>query len=421
MKRLSILFLLTTVCTAVIGQSGLTTLPGIPAQGRYDDIFFINDSTGWVCGGYGFPDKGRIFRTDDGGNTWRQQFGAGKYLRSIKFATDKIGFCGSLDSTLYKTTDGGQTWVDITASLPIRPKGICGLSIPNPSVVYGVGKYSGPAFIIKSLDGGNTWQYINMSAYAAGLVDVLFLNKDTGYVSGTSLQGGVLLYTTDGGSSWTTKYRTGFAGEYIWKIQTPDYKTFFASVDGLPTNNCRFLKSTDRGQNWERFFAFTRPVYIQGIGFVDDKTGWMGGDDKLYKTTDGGATWAAEVFRGPSFNRFYRINSKVAFLSGERVYRYNALTDGNNGNTKPDPVHYLQPLPNPVKDVLKIQMVFRYATYAMLTLYNAAGMQVTQLMSQDVQGGSKTIGFDMRNLTAGTYYVTLRTNEGVIHKAVVKL
>jgi photosystem II stability/assembly factor-like uncharacterized protein len=419
MKKLSLMSLLQLLVLAAVSQSGFTTL-SIPPQGRYDDIFFINDSTGWVAGGYGINRTAKIYRTNDGGDTWKVQFTVNKYLRSIEFATDKIGYCGSLDSALFKTTDGGDTWTDITAALPVRPTGICGISIPNPSVIFAVGKYSGPGFVIKSIDGGATWSHIDMSAYSNGLVDVLFLNKDTGYVSGRSPQGGILLYTSNGGSTWTVKYKTGVAGEYIWKIQTPDYKNFFASIDGLPNNNCRFLKSTDAGTTWNRIFALNRPAYIQGIGFIDENTGWLGSDDKLYKTTDGGSTWAVDSFRAYSFNRFCRINKKIAYLAGEQVYRYNALTAGGINNAAPDPVHYLNVMPNPTRGYLQIQPVFKFNTYAMLTIYNAAGVEVAQLLNQYVKAGSKTTGFNFGNRAAGTYYVVLRTNEGVLYKTVVK-
>lgn len=420
MKQFHLLVLLAFPCFNSTAQTGLTTL-SVPPAGRYDDIHFVNDSVGWIAGGRS-AGMAKIYATRDGGATWLQQFAIPQYLRSIEFVTEKIGYCGSLDSTLFKTTDGGQTWIDITASIPKRPKGICGLSIPDVSTVYGVGKYSGPAFLIKSSDGGVTWSYIDMSAYASGLVDVYFLNKNEGFVAGISnTEGGVIWHTTDGGLTWTNKFKTLVSGDYIWKIQTPDNIHFYASVAGLPfSNNGRYLQSSDRGVTWVTRSWSDTYEYIQGIGFIDTKTGWMGGDAKLFKTTDGGDHWTEEPFQAPAFNKFFKINSKIAYLSGQRAYKYNALTTGNNGNTKPDNIHFLNVSPNPVKSVIKIQSVFKHPTFAMITIYNNDGKLIAQLLNKDVKEGSRTIDYDLSKHAAGIYYIILRTNEGMIYKKTIK-
>jgi photosystem II stability/assembly factor-like uncharacterized protein len=416
MKTIALFIVFKLLSLTTIAQSGLTTLD-LPPGGRYDDIFFVNDSVGWTASG-----NGKIYNTRDGGVTWQQQFATTHYLRSIEFATEKIGFCGSLDSTLYKTIDGGQTWTDITASIPTRPKGICGLCIPDPSTIYGVGKYSGGACVIRSTDGGNTWSYINMTAYAKGLVDVYFFNTNEGFVTGISdTNGGVLLYTNDGGATWSYKYKTAVAGDYIWKIQTPDNVNFYASVAGMPfTNDSRYLHSADRGATWILITWAETFNYTQGIGFIDSQVGWIGGDQKLFKTIDGGKHWVEDIFQGPLFDRFCRINSKIAYLSGQQVYKYDALSIGNNGNTQPDNIHFLSVTPNPTRNTLKIQPVFKYATFAMLSIYDAGGSFIAQPLNRYVKGGSLTINYDLSAKAAGIYYVILRTNEGMIYKKVVK-
>lgn len=217
MKRFLFLFLLlaTTPCL-----SQWTTLPNPPVV-RYDDVFFINDSVGWAAGGSNL----RIYTTTDGGARWREQYNSRKYLRSITFATPDLGFRGSLDSSLYRTTDGGASWTDIAGSITPKPPGICGLSTPTADVIYGCGVWSSPAYVIKSTDGGNNWTNIDLSSFANALVDIHFSSPDTGWVAGManpSTDGGIILYTTDGGSTWTVKHKTLTPHDSIWKLQTPD-------------------------------------------------------------------------------------------------------------------------------------------------------------------------------------------------------
>lgn len=421
MKKTHLLALLLFLSFSAIAQTNLTTLSLPTNRGRYDDIFFVNDTVGWVCGGYEAGRISRIYHTRDGGQTWTEQFKVQKYLRSIEFANEKLGFCGSLDSTFFKTTDGGNTWTDITALIPKRPKGICGLAIPDANTIYGVGKFSSPAFVIKSTDAGLTWSYIDLSNFAKGLVDVFFFNKDEGFVTGIGYTGGVVLYTHDGGKNWEYKFNTGVNGDYIWKIQSPDNINFYASVESMPfTNNSRYLHSSDKGVTWQSVTWSNTYVRIQGIGFLNKNIGWLGGDDHLFKTIDGGTRWVQEQYNAPGFDRFHRVNAKIAFLSGVGVFKYNMMQSGNNGNTQPDNIHYLEVSPNPVRNILKINPVFQYRTHAMVMIYSSDGKLVADLYNGEVNEGSRTFSYDFSGTASGVYYVVMKTNEGMIYKKIAR-
>ncbi|RZJ99640.1 MAG: hypothetical protein EOO43_26170, partial [Flavobacterium sp.] len=55
------------------------------------------------------------------------------------------------------------------------------------------------------------------------------------------------------------------------------------------------LKSTDDGANWTTFEidpAISDQVFWQPIYFKTPAIGWIAGGGRIYKTTDGGASWA---------------------------------------------------------------------------------------------------------------------------------
>lgn len=156
-------------------------LNSIPEAGvRYDDVFFLTADLGWVCDGYG----GTVYKTTDGGDTWELQFKTSAYFRNIEFLNSNIGFLGTLQNDFFKTLNGGKTWKRVDSIEPY-PEAICGLDAVGSSIIYGCGAYFSPAWVIKSVDSGNTWQYIDMTGYASALVEVLFINEKTGYVSGS--------------------------------------------------------------------------------------------------------------------------------------------------------------------------------------------------------------------------------------------
>ncbi len=422
MRQLLYILLLIFSFTTAPAQTGWRTL-GIPNPGpggRIDDVFFLNDSLGWAAGGIG----GSIYITRDGGATWKRQVALGKYLRSIEFINEQVGFCGSLDFSFYKTTNGGQTWTDIAGDINPRPPGICGLSAPDPQHIYGCGIWSFPAYVIKSGDGGNTWTMIDMSAYANALVDIMFLNKDTGFVCGMakpSSQGGIILKTENGGATWKVVHKTTIAYEYIWKLQTPDNKNFVASIQPNPNVLLTgFLRSNDGGDSWR--FRMVKPYYhyIQAIGFIDLNTGWVGGDTALYKTTDGGLTWSENLGVGSAYNRFFRVNSKVAFLTGEKVYKYNALLDGEPPGGVLNEIHSLKVYPNPASEMTIIEAVFNNPTTVRIEIFSSGGERIAHVFSGKLQGDSRMFKFDLGRHAAGIYYVVMRTNEGVITRKLSK-
>lgn len=392
----------------------------IPNGGRYDDLFFINDSLGWAAGG----PSGNIFKTSDAGLTWQLKATGLKYLRSIEFVNDSIGFCGSLDSSFYKTTDGGDTWVDIANTINPKPLGICGLSAPTKNVIYGCGIWSSPAYVIKSTDTGKTWTYIDLSMYANSLVEAHFINADTGFVSGMAspiTNGGVILYTENGGQTWEVKYESKRPQDYVWKIQSPDGKHYYASIEAFPTaGNVRMVVSTDSGKTWATKIVKNTYTYIQTIGFIDSLRGWTGGSSVLYETKDGGNNWST-ITVGASYNRFVKINDSTAYLTGEHIYKYtgDSVLSGMK-KIVADDIHSLSVSPNPVNTVLNIEINIKNKTNSKLLLVNNEGKTVQSIYEGQLLANKYKYVIDAQLLPQEMYYVILKTNEGLLYKSVLK-
>jgi photosystem II stability/assembly factor-like uncharacterized protein len=396
-----------------------TTLT-IPSAGRYDDVFFINDTVGWAAGG----NSTEIYKTTNGGASWTMQYTSGKYLRSIEFATPTLGFCGSLDSSFYKTTDGGNTWIDIANNITPKPPGICGLSAPTQNVIYGCGIWSSPAYIIKSTDGGNTWSTMDLSAYANALVEIHFINADTGFVSGMAnpaTQGGIILYTINGGNTWTVKHKTMTAQDYIWKLQTPDGLHYYGSVEALPvTGNVRIVESNDAGLTWATHIIKNTYSYVQTIGFIDTLKGWTGGNSTLFETIDGGINWNS-ISVGSTYNRFFKTNDSTAFLSGDKIYKYTTGTVSGIIDSKPfDEIHILKVSPNPASNLINIEINIRNKTNCKLQLFSSEGKLLQSIYEGYIEKGIQNYSISIENIPDQMIYIILRTNEGLIYKKVAK-
>lgn len=419
MKKLTLLFILVSNLSLSQTWQPLTSILVNGNNQRFDDVFFLNENLGWAANGY----YSAVYKTIDGGVNWTLQtsgtlLGSSHYFRNIEFLDENIGFLGTLNQKFYKTVDGGTTWNLITNITP-NPVAICGLDCVGTSTVYGCGAYFTPAHVIKSTDSGNTWQFIDMSAYATALVDINFINENVGFVSGSNATGGVILKTTDGGISWTPILNSGTNGDYIWKIQilNSNQNVIFGSVEAVAPNPGRLAKSTDGGTTWT--FTNAPETIVQAVGFLDENHGWMGGHTTgFYETFNGGLTWA-NTGVGSNLNRLFFIGN-TAYASGSTIYKMSS-TLSNTSFEEQDRINLnIKVSPNPLSDKLNIEIDFLAEDHLLIDLYDNNGKLVKKLIKDDINSvGVKKYTFDFP-YPSGTYFIDFHNNTGRQSSKIIK-
>lgn len=384
--------------------------PPASGVGRYDDVFFLDENVGWAARG----GSAAVFKTINAGSTWTQQVVSStpnEYYRNIEFLNENIGFLGTLNNNFYKTTDGGSSWQRVNNISPY-PQGICGLDCVGTSTVYGCGAWFYPAYIIKSTDSGNTWQYIDMSAYATALVEITFIDENIGFAAGSDDDGAVVLKTTNGGVIWTKIYNSNIPFEYVWKMQLLDNNKIFCSIEAESPNIGRLLKSLDGGLTWEtKDFPDT---YVQAVGFTSATHGWMGGHNTgFYETFDGGTTWN-NTGVGGSLNRIFFVNNSLAYAAGKSIYK---MTTGNLGIHESTDDHsegklQIDVVPNPVKDKLNLNIHFEHSDHVIIGLYDGSGKFITNILKDNIsEKGMKKYSLDF-NYPKGNYLLNVHSNLG---------
>lgn len=401
-------------CTGLFAQGTWEQLSIPDSPSRYDDVFFLNENLGWAADGWG----NAVYKTSDGGLTWSQQLDTGsEYLRNIEFLNEDIGFLGTLTPNFYKTLDGGETWE--TINIP-NIQAICGLDTVGESTIYGCGAYFEPAYVIKSTDSGESWEFINMSQYATALVEVLFVDEQTGFVSGGNNQGGNILKTTDGGKTWTEIYNSGIPGELVWKMQRlfSNTEVMFGSVESFDPLPGKLIKSTDGGQSW-----VSRDVpdpFIQGVGFITENHGWMGGHNSGFlETFDAGETWHDTGFGG-SLNRFQIFDGNLAFCSGNSIYKYtDKLSAADIPLAEPKNLDIVIQQ-NPVLDKLNLSIDFTRNDHMLITLFDETGKRIKQLSRETILSkGKRNYSFDFP-YQSGIYYLLFHNDVGYQSKKIIK-
>lgn len=358
---------------------------------RFEDSSFLDPDTGFVIN----PD-GELWKTTDGGASWELLDTVPAYLRSTVFLNEQHGFVGTVSPTdhpLYETTDG-QTLVEITDRIsgPI-PMGICGLWAVNEDVIYGVGWFAGPAYFIKTTDGGQTWTSRDMSEYVGSLIDVYFWDEQRGIAVGASNSAGapdtraVVLLTEDGGDTWSVQYISPVRdrGEWTWKITFPTPTTGYVSLEGA-SNPAKILKTTDAGLTWSVRTIPGSPD-LQGVGFITEDIGWASGRGLTSVTTDGGATWSPTSLDG-SINRFEFFGDTLGYAMGQRIYTYTPPKPTDVADVVADRTLTLEPgYPNPFAESVTIPFTLARTTEVELAVFDMLGRRVAVL-----EAGFRTAG-----------------------------
>jgi|ETNmetMinimDraft_26_1059896.scaffolds.fasta_scaffold00069_23 photosystem II stability/assembly factor-like uncharacterized protein len=304
-----------------------------------------------VCGNLFTPSEERgIYRSVDAGETWNRMLFVNDTVAGIDLVqhpdNPDILYAAMWErsrgleyrhsfgegSGIWKSTDGGDTWNEMTTGLPTGNVGRPGLAIAksNPDVLYVF--YDMPLFqvgVYKTQDGGDTWTQTNDG-------ELYGMNSSFGWYFGQVrvhpqdenmvwVMGVPVYRSSNGGDSW--QENTG------WSVHVDNHAMYFDEINNriLLGNDGGLYSSQNNGGSWNKinnlpftqFYAididYQNPERLVGgtqdnntimtnTGGVDDWSPILGGDGmyclidysdpnivyaeyqwgNLFKSTDGG-------------------------------------------------------------------------------------------------------------------------------------
>jgi len=216
------------------------------------------------------PDRG-VYRSTDGGATWQKVLYKNENVGAIDLAFDptnsRIIYAALWDtrrppwsiyppsygpgSGIYKSTDGGDSWSQLTSGLPSERVGRIGLAVApsNPDRIYAVvdAKDGG---VYRSDDAGASWRLMSNQhriwerGWYFGNIVVDPKDPDDVYVSDTSVY-----RSTDGGNTWTAFKGAPGGDDYhqLWIYPTDPKRMIVASDQGS-------VISVDGGKTWSTWY-----------------------------------------------------------------------------------------------------------------------------------------------------------------------
>jgi photosystem II stability/assembly factor-like uncharacterized protein len=304
-------------------------LPGIGYVGR---LAFGNVRRGLLV-----TDRGGIWRTLDGGRSWRQTLLTDDewFVASISWASPRTIFALTMqDDSLIRSDDAGAHWRRVWPAGAGLPPGAFSFSSPSTGIGLGSSRILVPGGLSATADGGVTWRHV------ADLRDVfedelvragprIVWTIAYGKPSFTGARSYFFLRSTDGGRQWRRRPTPGGIGPTV-TLSFPAPSVGFAAGDSglfrtddggdswrrvgarrhlsgavfvtkreglLVSQTGSLLRSGDGGRSW-RAVRVSPGVELSGVFALDQKRWWLEAPGYLLRTADGGRSWTGMRVRG---------------------------------------------------------------------------------------------------------------------------
>jgi photosystem II stability/assembly factor-like uncharacterized protein len=305
---------------------------------NFSQIDFINESVGWATARIAFETTA-ILKTSDGGLTWAiQQQSNTVWWNSLHTIDEYNVFAVGGNNKIYKTTDGGSNWIDVSPDIINVYSSYSSLWFQNPEIGVVVGSVfidgiADGVIILRTSDGGNTWNE-NIVNEFNNISDLQFLENSILHFKANNDSISFLCKTVDMCSSWTILIQSNNdIGGYYYI----DTNIVYAAIGDSVTKN-NIMKSTDGGLSWIKIQSFNvsylslKKIFISNsnycliIGWIVEFRNSAGGN-VLIKSSNGetfeiknfslfGSEWMRPLFTNDiNFTDHKRVFIGVSFPS----------------------------------------------------------------------------------------------------------
>jgi photosystem II stability/assembly factor-like uncharacterized protein len=235
-------------------------------------------------------------------------------LHSIFFLNGKDGFVSGSNGGIYKTTDSAKSWTqqNSTTNLPVRDlffiDAMQGFAVGGENSCSGTGCIIPGGFILRTIDGGNTWAKVFTPSQKIEISSVYFITSSMGFCVGDN----VIMKTTDGGQTWSEKKIDNLGGKMMEVKFVTQQKGYIVCLFD------KIVKTEDGGLSW----LVTSPNRGSGYYSISEANGatYVSGQGKMIKSINGGSSWT-ELSNSPGdIFAIHFINDKTGFAFGRGNY-----------------------------------------------------------------------------------------------------
>jgi photosystem II stability/assembly factor-like uncharacterized protein len=366
-----------------------------------NSIFFLNDSVGWVT--WQTMSQGGILHTTDGGATWYNRILSPNPIRSAYFSDVDTGYAAG-DDGIFKTINGGSTWVNKTSGY------FRSVRFTTYDTGYAAGNNSGIGYgISKTIDRGNTWTKV----FNKQAADFLFFNNSRiGYAAQIESPYTSFYKTVNGGISWDTINIPGLTHGVASIFYTDTITGYVGEFEhGI-------YKTTNGGNTWTSLNMGT-PFALHAMWFLSSSIGFAVGSGNnsglILNTSDGGNTWNILYNDGNPSSVYTAVDFPercTGYVSNNLGIMLKVTCTVTGLNTYND-INKFNVYPNPAIDMISI--VCTESREIKIQVNNMVGECVLQ---KKLINGTNNI--DISSLSKGIYVIKLIGTNWTGQKELIK-
>ncbi|NVO19881.1 MAG: T9SS type A sorting domain-containing protein [Bacteroidetes bacterium] len=335
-------------------------------------IYFSDSKRGWVVGNWPAGGYGQILRTIDGGNTFTFQLNLGVFpFVSVSFSDSIHGIAGTNNRMIYYTSNGGAVWDSTTVPTSANYMQAKIVKLVNNSTGYAILSHTPSTDLAKSVNGGASWSVIKSdnTQFTAAYTALSFVDAQNGYIAGFNSTGTpnkiYLLRTTDGGVTWSqldfpSNLPGNIGNSQINAMYFSDMQHGWVAGGGYVSF---ILYTSDGGTSWTVQEMGTTVSWYT-MKFSDSHVGYAAGwEGDIIKTTTGGLLGifnqpaalerGINVYPNPASETITVVNPfpdkkmthlTLSDMAGNTVFSYSISVNQFNLNTAriPDGIYLLQ-------------------------------------------------------------------------------
>ncbi|MBN2149513.1 MAG: hypothetical protein JW726_19145 [Anaerolineales bacterium] len=282
-------------------------------------LYFVDAQNGWGVG-----ESGAIARVMNDGEYYDAQVSnTAENLNAVFFTDANNGWAVGNNGTIVHTNDGGSTWTPQTSNTLQHL--ICVFFLDNNN-----GWAAGGTKVVQTSDGGQNWTELPDAVSSSTIIqDIHFFDANNGVLVAYQYGVGELVFTTDGGSTWTPAtcdIEDEFEFGYMQALH------FITPLLGIAAGGFvapSFFKSTDSGHTWTFIPCDVAYNPIFDVQMVDTEYGFALGTTGLMQTTNGAGTWE-ELFDAWDFKDMCFISRQVGYVITSSDLGMFKSTDGGH-------------------------------------------------------------------------------------------
>ena len=399
---------------------------------------FVDSLYGWAVG-----DSGTIIHTSDGGENWIDQDSKSENeIVDVFFLNRNLGWASSWNNSSYpfgtillKTTNGGYSW----SSELFREENLFMNTILYLDSLKGW-MVSDPHAIVRTEDGGITWEHVEIDTVNLALFPVLsikFIDGKYGYAcGGRQDMAGVTWRTSNGGDKWYPIRPEDAPADPVQEIHPIDSLNVIGiggDIEGF--YGIDVIRTSDGGLIWE-YESIIYTGVPTDLDYRNKTEAWspIAGRKKFIYSLDAGSTWVQ--IPTPESTAIYDLifpDSLHGFAVGEEgailKYKPPIVSDIKVivQNT-PNNYQLYQNYPNPFNPTTKIkfsipQNEIGETSKVKIIVFDILGNEVATILNKELPAGSYEVEFgDMvgnKQFVSGIYFYQLRADEIVQTKKMI--